>query len=96
MLIPCSVVTFTISAISCKEDTWVLRYVRFRRPKHQSGANFVCPTGKKDSVINLCSLLNTRQDKFSPRLPPANVINGKNKDKKLFYREFHMALMLKE
>jgi len=42
----------TTSAISCKLLTKVRRKRCLNRPKHQSGANFVCPTRRNDIVTD--------------------------------------------
>ena len=42
-------------AISSRVSIFVRQYFRFAKPKHQSGANFVWPTGRNVYSIFLCN-----------------------------------------
>ena len=44
-----------VLAMSSRVSTLVRRKVSLANPKHQSGANLVCPTGRNESVISVCS-----------------------------------------
>ena len=43
---------------------WSVKYRYLKSPKHQSGANLVCPTTRKDSVMLVCLLVMTRQVRY--------------------------------
>ena len=43
---------FTACTMSSRQPMLVLLYCCFISPKHQSGANFVCPTGRNDILIS--------------------------------------------
>jgi len=55
---------FTTDAISCSDDTAWRRNACLTRPKHQSGANFVCPAIKKLIVTDLCKPTATLHAKY--------------------------------
>jgi hypothetical protein len=54
----------TTQQISCKEFTSVRLNFLFRRAKHQSGENLVCPTGKNEYVIFLLLSVSTLHMKY--------------------------------
>ena len=43
---------FTAWTMSSRQPMLVLLYCCFSSPKHQSGANFVCPTGRNDILTS--------------------------------------------
>ena len=47
-------------AISSRLPIFVLKDLCFSKPKHQSGTNFVSPTGRNETVISLCWPVSTR------------------------------------
>ena len=51
---------FTTYAMACRLPTFVLLYWHLRSPKHQSGENLVCPTGRKERTMLLCLLVSAR------------------------------------
>src|SRR6218665_4147172 len=61
---PVTVDEFTQPTISSKHDTRVRRNVCLNKPKHQSGANLVCPVRKKEIVIEVWRPSKTRQHKY--------------------------------
>lgn len=54
----------TTSTMSSRHPTLVLRKRCFSSPKHQSGANLVCPTSRKDISILSLSPARTRHAKY--------------------------------
>ena len=45
----------TVSTISSRQPVLVRLYHCLNSPKHQSGENLVCPTGRNDTFISLCN-----------------------------------------
>ena len=68
--VPVSCVVFDIAdcsivlAMSAKQPTLVLRSLCFASPKHQSGANLVCPATRNDRVMLLWRPDSTLQQRY--------------------------------
>ena len=54
----------TTRAISSRHPILVLRYSCLKRPKHQSGENLVCPTMRKERVMDLFRPDKTRHARY--------------------------------
>ena len=46
--------SFTVSVMLFRQPSFFLQYWHLKRPKHQPGANLVCPSGRKEMVVLVC------------------------------------------